>query len=81
MSAKLPLFDLNVFTSPPPASGSIVAGILNIMDQFNHQKKDLEDPVMFQHFVEACKFGFAKRTLMGDWSDEGARPTIEKVVN
>lgn len=59
-----------VFTSPPPSSGPVLAGILNTLSRFELTPKDASDPVSIQRFVEACKYGFAKRTLIGDWAEE-----------
>ena len=50
------------------------------MDQFNHSVTDFSKPVTYQRFVEACKFGFAKRTLLGDWNDDDMRPAMESLV-
>jgi gamma-glutamyltranspeptidase/glutathione hydrolase/leukotriene-C4 hydrolase len=74
------LFDNHtVWSSPPPASGAVTAAILGIMSQFILKPEDASNAVTYHRLVEAMKYGFAKRTDMGDWSDETIREGIEKV--
>lgn len=55
--------------APPPSSGPVLAFILNII---NHLKlkgqlnKDVQSAEFHHKFIEAFKFGFGKRSLLGD---------------
>ncbi|KAH6931900.1 hypothetical protein HPB50_001442 [Hyalomma asiaticum] len=55
-------------TAPPPSGGAVAAHIVAVMDAFrNNASAELQDDALTLHrFVEACKFGFAKRSLLGD---------------
>ena len=59
-----------LLTVPPPASGAVVALVLNIMDSFNmtcSQEIDINDRILnFHRFIESMKFAFAKRLDLGD---------------
>ncbi|CAN7984861.1 unnamed protein product, partial [Ixodes hexagonus] len=57
-----------VHSVPPPGSGAVYAYIMAIMDGFrNDTTGRLEDsPLTLHRFVEASKFGYAKRALLGD---------------
>ncbi|XP_076080122.1 glutathione hydrolase 1 proenzyme-like [Mytilus galloprovincialis] len=63
-----------VFSPPPPSSGAIVQFILNILDGYNLNDKSLscqqKEIVTWHRFIEAFKFGFAKRTGLGDGDGE-----------
>ena len=72
--------NLNVYTAPPPSSGVIANFLLGVMDQFDTKEFDFRDAVTYQRFVEACKFGFAKRTMLADWRDQEHRQELEKVT-
>ena len=70
VTARLPGTSFTLATSPPPASGSVLAAILGTAAQYGPAPPDTHRPLSWHRFVEACKFGFAKRTQMGDWCDE-----------
>lgn len=72
---------MTLFTTPPPTSGPILAAILGVMSQFNLTKSDFEDVVSYQRFVEACKYGFAERTKLGDWQDPFIKEDMKEVIN
>uniref|UniRef100_A0A131Z1T5 Gamma-glutamyltranspeptidase / glutathione hydrolase / leukotriene-C4 hydrolase n=1 Tax=Rhipicephalus appendiculatus TaxID=34631 RepID=A0A131Z1T5_RHIAP len=56
-----------LYSAPPPGSGPVLGFILGIMNKFLNQTKCLEDTVTTLHrFAESCKFGYAKRALLGD---------------
>ncbi|XP_049271173.1 scoloptoxin SSD14-like [Rhipicephalus sanguineus] len=57
-----------LYTAPPPSSGAVTAYIVAIMDAFrNNVSAELQNDALTLHrFVEACKFGYAKRSLLGD---------------
>ncbi|XP_077535840.1 scoloptoxin SSD14-like [Haemaphysalis longicornis] len=56
------------YSAPPPAGGAIYSYIMSIMDAFrSDDHAGLQDDVLTLHrFVEACKFAYAKRALLGD---------------
>lgn len=56
------------YSAPPPAGGAVYSYIMGIMDAFRSgDHADLQDDVLTLHrFVEACKFAYAKRALLGD---------------
>ncbi|VDI01452.1 gamma-glutamyltranspeptidase / glutathione hydrolase / leukotriene-C4 hydrolase [Mytilus galloprovincialis] len=62
--------DKTVFSPPPPSSGAILQFILNILDGYNLNEKSLsckqKEIVIWHRIIEAFKFGFAKRTNIGD---------------
>lgn len=57
-----------LYSVPAPASGAVLAYILGIMDGFRASPDDLlpDDGLTLHRFVEACKFAFAQRALLGD---------------
>ena len=75
---------MTLHTSPPPGSGAIVAATLRILDQVmkRHGGQERNHSQIAYDFVEASKFAFAKRSMLGDdLMDEAIRPDIEKVLN
>lgn len=62
---SIPYRNHTVFTTQAPSSGSIVLSILNTLGGFEVSRK--EDVDRARHtFVEAMKFGYGQRTLLGD---------------
>ncbi|XP_077507880.1 scoloptoxin SSD14-like [Amblyomma americanum] len=63
-----------MYSVPPPASGAVLAYILGIVDLLREGARDqLEDsPLTYHRFVEALKFAYAKRALLGDQQLEGS---------
>jgi gamma-glutamyltranspeptidase/glutathione hydrolase/leukotriene-C4 hydrolase len=61
-----------LLTAPPPASGGLLAFILNVMNGYRNLNAEelansLNNTVTYYHrYMEALKFSFAKRSLMGD---------------
>ena len=81
VSASLPHTDLTLLSSPPPGSGSVLSAILGMSGHYQPSPPDLTRPTAWHRFVEACKFAFAQRTLLGDWnSEEGLGQTVRRVV-
>lgn len=72
--------DFTMLNTPPPASGPVLAYILNILKGYNMTAKDMkDDPALVYHrFVEAFNFAYAKRTLLADPDIE---PGIQKVID
>ncbi|XP_049516811.1 scoloptoxin SSD14 isoform X2 [Dermacentor silvarum] len=67
-----------LYTAPPPGGGVVYAYIMAIMDAFrNNVSAELQNDALTLHrFVEACKFGFAKRSLLGDPRFEDVRDVL-----
>lgn len=57
------LGNLTMYTAPPPGSGVILTFILNLLQGIIPTN---DKSVMWQRIVEAFKWGYAKRTEMGD---------------
>ncbi len=70
---------LTLFSSPPPGSGSILGAILKVMDLYNLNENSRHDPLTFHRFVEACKFAYAQRSKIGDWTNPELRKSIQQV--
>jgi len=60
-------------------SGSILGAILKVMDLYNLNENSRQDPLTFHRFVEACKFAYAQRSKIGDWTNSELRESIEQV--
>ena len=82
VKAVLPHTNLTLLSSPPPASGSVLAAILGLSGLKRRPRPaDLNRAQTWQTFVEASKFAFAQRTLLGDWrSQEELGRRVRKVV-
>lgn len=80
VSGKLPNTDYTVYSSPPPASGSVMLAILAIAGKYNPLPPDLNRVTSWHRFIEACKFSYAKRTLLGDWNFGSLGESIREVI-
>jgi len=69
-----------LISSPPPGSGAILASILGVMDAYEPTPMDRHSPRAWHRFIEAAKFGFAKRTEMGDWHWPPIRDQVVEIV-
>lgn len=69
-----------LISSPPPGSGAIMASILGVMDAYNPSPLDRHRPLAWHRFIEACKFGYATRTEMGDWNAPEIRTYVKEIV-
>ena len=54
-----------LFSNPPPASGVIMAAILNILDNYDIKPED-DIPLLYHRIAESYKWAYAKRTQLGD---------------
>ncbi|RHZ88136.1 hypothetical protein Glove_26g88 [Diversispora epigaea] len=54
-----------IITTPEPTSGPVLLFMLNLLEGFNMSKTGF-DSLNFQRIVETIKFGFARRTELGD---------------
>lgn len=59
-----------MYVAPPPASGVLLAFIMNILKGYHFQPDDvhsIEETILTVHrIVEAFKFAYGKRTEIGD---------------
>merc|ERR1719400_2022917 len=69
-----------LLSSPPPGSGAILASILGVMDSYRPSPRDKHRPLTWHRFVEACKFGYAGRTEMGDWHSPDIREMMIEMI-
>lgn len=71
------------FSAPPPAGGAIYTYIMAIMDAFrSNDHAQLRDDVLTLHrFVEACKFAYAKRALLGDPRFVSVADVVRKLLS
>ncbi|KAJ1910649.1 hypothetical protein H4219_006157, partial [Mycoemilia scoparia] len=58
-------FGKRIITPPPPTSGSILIMILNIIEGYNFKQLG-PVPLSYHRMVEAFKWGYAQRTVLGD---------------
>lgn len=73
-----------VYGVPPPGSGSLVALILNIMNEYYHFGNEIfksqeEIDLLYHRLVEAFKFAYAQRTFLGDPKFTNITELIEKL--
>lgn len=70
LSITMPLANGTLYVVPPVSSGSVVAHVLSILEGFNLTRSDLHDDESYaltvHRIAEALKFGFARRTELGD---------------
>ncbi|XP_041361317.1 glutathione hydrolase 1 proenzyme-like [Gigantopelta aegis] len=69
-----------VATMPAPSSGPALLLMLNILDGYNWTKKEVNKSLTYQHMVEAFKFAYAQRTLLGDPEFSKAMSNISDVL-
>jgi len=80
VSYKLKNSGYTLISAPPPGSGVITNSIVALMDLYEPVPMDKHRPLLWHRFVEACKFAFAKRTEMGDWTVPEIREQVKQVV-
>lgn len=69
-----------LISSPPPGSGAILASIIGVMDAYEPTPMDKHNGRAWHRFIEAVKFGYAKRTEMGDWHYPPIRDQVVGIV-
>lgn len=77
---KLKNLGYTLISSPPPGSGAILASIMGVMDAYLPTPLDRHRPLAWHRFIEACKFGYATRTEMGDWNAPEIRDYVKEIV-
>ena len=78
--AEIPHTGYKLYSSPPPGSGAIMASILGISGSYRPTPPDKNRPLTWHRFIEACKFAYAKRTLLGDWKDDQVEFQVLELV-
>ena len=69
VTAGLKSDSLTLFSVPPPASGAVLAAIINVIDSFGPLEEE-PDPVFYHRLVETFKWAYAARSNLGDPFDE-----------
>ena len=77
---QVPGTEFSLYSAPPPGSGAILAGILGLVGGYSPTPRDRRNPLAWHRLVESCKFAYARRTLMGDWSHNSSSPLALQVT-
>jgi gamma-glutamyltranspeptidase/glutathione hydrolase/leukotriene-C4 hydrolase len=78
--SHIPGTQFRLFTSPPPGSGALISAVLGISAGYGPDPVDKNNPLMWHRFLEACKYAFAMRSRLGDWSDTSLHNDVRAVV-
>ena len=78
--SHIPGTKYRLVTSPPPGSGSLVSAILGISAGYQPDPVDKYRPLFWHRFLESCKYAFAMRSRLGDWSDPALSKDVTEVV-
>nr|CAD7446155.1 unnamed protein product [Timema bartmani] len=74
-----------LFSVPPPGSGAVIAFILNILEGYNltaESVSTIDDTVLtFHRTTEAFKYGYARRTELGDPNFVNVTETMKRLVS
>lgn len=77
--------DLKWYTNPPPGSGAVLSMILNILKGYNFtqdSRKDLNSSILTYHrIIEAFKFAYAYRALLGDKDYWDVREVVKNMTS
>ncbi|KAI9146030.1 gamma-glutamyltranspeptidase [Paraphysoderma sedebokerense] len=69
-----------VMSVPPPASGAVLASILNTLEGYD-MKVDGKNEVNVHRIVESMRFGFARRSELGDPSFVNIRKRVQEIIS
>ena len=67
VSVHLESLNATLYSVPPPASGAVLAAILNIIESFGPME---EDEIFYHRLLEAFKWAYGARSNLGDPFDE-----------
>nr|CAD7591157.1 unnamed protein product [Timema genevievae] len=74
-----------LFSVPPPGSGAVIAFILNILEGYNltaESVSTIDDTVLtFHRTTEAFKYGYARRTELGDPNFVNVTEIMKRLVS
>ncbi|XP_030378608.1 scoloptoxin SSD14 isoform X2 [Scaptodrosophila lebanonensis] len=84
-SITMQLGDDTLYAMPPVSGGSVVAHIFSILEGYNFTKADIIDDEAkartIHRFVEALKFGFARRGELGDLRFNDVRELVSQLTS
>ena len=63
-----------------PGSGALVSAVLDISAGYILDPVDKYKPILWHRLLEACKYVFAMRSHLGDWSDTNFHNDVREVV-
>ena len=69
--------NLTLYTTPLPGSGAVLAFILNILKGYELK----HDALSYHRIVEAFKFGYGRRTLLGDEPMDEVKDLVKNLTN
>lgn len=73
----------NLYTFPLPATGHVINLIINILNGYGIQNDSFEfhneEKLLYHRLVESFKFGFAKRTTLGDELSDEVLKTLQEL--
>jgi gamma-glutamyltranspeptidase/glutathione hydrolase/leukotriene-C4 hydrolase len=67
-----------LYSIGPPASGAILAYIMNILKHYNIGPND-ENPLMYHRVAESFKWAYAQRSKLGDPYDTDITSFVNEV--
>ncbi|XP_077547732.1 scoloptoxin SSD14-like [Haemaphysalis longicornis] len=70
-----------LFTTPPPASGAVLAFVVKVMDTFRSDGRLDDSEENLHRIVEAIKFGFGRRTDIGDPDEPETKYSVNKALD
>ncbi|KAJ9582222.1 hypothetical protein L9F63_003432 [Diploptera punctata] len=77
--------ELVMFTSPPPSGGVVLTNILNILKGYNMGPQDnngtSNQAITLHRIIEAFKFSYAKRSLLGDPMFVNVTQTVDELLS
>jgi len=79
--AVIPGTNYTILSSPPPGSGVIMSTILSLAGSYRPDPLDARRPLLWHRFTEACKYAYAKRTILGDWMDPELSAVVKELVS
>ncbi|KAH6934695.1 hypothetical protein HPB50_027210 [Hyalomma asiaticum] len=71
---------LRLLTTPPPTSGAVLAFVMSIMDKLQSGGRLPDDHSSAHYIVEALKFGFARRSRLGDPEEPEIRESVTRFL-